>query len=200
MLNTSRALRTEQEPTRGRRNQPWETAVARQVVLTPTGPRPAFTRADQVVTWAAAVQASDADASVPKEITWVSPTGPAPSELPNQLSRSTRRQKKRRAAERRRSVGPTKGGGATISLTGLTTKLRSCYAQLEARVDVPRWKQEGLSFSTAREEVRDSARASQVSWSDGEAETRPSHESIAVDPDGGSVVPGAKLQVPGRPR
>jgi hypothetical protein len=88
--------------TRGRRNQPWETAVARQVVLTPTGPRPALTRADQVVTWAAAVQASDADASVPKEITWVSPTGPAPSELPNQLSRSTRRRKKRRAAERRR--------------------------------------------------------------------------------------------------
>jgi hypothetical protein len=70
--------------------------------------------------------------------------------------------------------------------------LRSCYAQLEARVDVPRWKQEGLSFSTAREEIRDSARASQIAWSDGEAETRPSQDSTAVDPCDGSVVPGGK--------
>ena len=144
---------------RVRRNQPWETAVARQVVLTQTGPRPVLIKADKVVTWAAAVQASDVDASIPKEITWVSTTGPAPSELPNQLSRSIRRRKKR-AAERRRSVGPTEGGGVTAILTGLTTKLQSCYAQLEARVDVPRWKWEGLSFSTAREEIRDSARAS----------------------------------------
>jgi hypothetical protein len=177
---------------RDRRNQPWEIAVARQVVLTPTGPRPVLARADQVVMWAAAVQASDADASIPKEITWVSTTGPAPSELPNQLSTSTRRRKKRREAKRRRSVGPTEGGCATASLTGLTTKRRSCYAQLEAPVDIPRWKQEGLSFSTAREEVRDLARASQVAWSDGEAETRPSHDSTAVDPDGGSVVPGVE--------
>jgi hypothetical protein len=32
---------------RGRHNQPWETAVARQVVLTPTGSRPVLIRADQ---------------------------------------------------------------------------------------------------------------------------------------------------------
>jgi hypothetical protein len=37
------------------------------------------------------------------------------------------------------------------------------------------------------------ARDSQFAGSDGEAETRPSQDSTAVDPDGASVVPWAKL-------
>jgi hypothetical protein len=115
---------------RCRLSQPWETAVARQVVLTPTGPRPALTKADLIVTLAASVRASDADASVPRKVTFS--TGPAPSELPNQLPRSTRRRKKKRAAEQRRSFGPMEGGYASASLTGPSTKQRSCYAQLEA--------------------------------------------------------------------
>jgi hypothetical protein len=85
-LRRAQNRRSTTEPSRSQKrcrlSQPWETAVARQVVLTPTGPRPALTRADLIVTLAAAVEASDADASVPREITWISNTGPAPSESP----------------------------------------------------------------------------------------------------------------------
>jgi hypothetical protein len=160
-----------QEPSRSQKrcrlSQPWETAVARQVVLTPTGPRPALTRADLTVTLAAAVEASDADASVPREITWTSTTGPAPSEPPNQLSRSTRRRKRKR-----------------------TRKQRRCYAQLKALGNELMREQEDLSPSTAEEKTKDSAGASQVARGDIEGETRPSQNFTAADPDGGSVGPG----------
>jgi transposase InsO family protein len=169
---------------RCRLSQPWETAVARQVVLTPTGPRPALTKADLIVTLAASVRASDADASVPRKVT--SSTGPAPSELPNQLPRRSRRRKKKRAAEQRRSFGPMEGGYASASLTGPSTKQRSCYAQLEALGD----GQEDLSPSTAGEETKSSAGTSQVARSDSEGETGPGPDSTAADPGDGSIGPG----------
>jgi hypothetical protein len=170
---------------RCRFSQPWETAVARQVVFTPTGPRPALTETDLIVTLAASIRASDADASVPRKVTFS--TGPVPSELPNQLPRSTKRRKKKRAAEQRRSFGPMVGGYASASLTGPTTKRRSCYAQLEALGDGPTRKQEDLSPSTAGEETKSSAGTSQVAISDNEGETGTSQDSTAA---GRSIGPG----------
>jgi hypothetical protein len=169
-----------------RLSQPWETAVARQVVLTPTGPRPTLTGVELIGTLAAAVQASNADASVPKEITRIFSTGPAPSELPNQLPRRSRRRQKKRAAEQRRSFGPMEGRYASASHTGPSTKQRSCYAQLEALGN----GQEDLSPSTAGEETKSSAGTSQVARSDSEGETGPGQDSTAGGPGDGSIGPG----------